>query len=246
MRVQGHIHACPHIHTHISLPVTLSCLRITLMNWTARCGEAVRCMFLLLLCGDIAEDPLQVCPTLWAEVVFVCVTFSSEKNYAYMIVDWEPGGNKKHTAKMTCDVWRCFLFHFYYNKIFTELMPSILVGVRYPVSWQWAFVKKILHLHPLWQSQYTPPKFKLEISVLHTKHHWSITIIPVSLILSKFGRTYRNNFSPKWNCPKNLFHQWDPPLHWRNQITKIQVQASLEKQETLKLFWTTETCFSPR
>jgi len=39
---RAHIRMAAHTHTCISsVPVTLSYLRVTLMNWTALCGEAV-------------------------------------------------------------------------------------------------------------------------------------------------------------------------------------------------------------
>lgn len=51
-------------HTCISLPVTLSCLTVTLMNWTVLCGEAVSSKMHVFTAafGDIAQDPFQACP----------------------------------------------------------------------------------------------------------------------------------------------------------------------------------------
>lgn len=86
-----------HAHTHISsTPIALSCPRGNMMNWTSFCGEAERWMLLVLLFKDIIQDPLQVCPipTLRAEAVFICATFSPEKKYAYMNVYREPEGDK--------------------------------------------------------------------------------------------------------------------------------------------------------
>lgn len=123
-------------------------------------------------------------PTLGEEAAFICTIFSPGKKYAYTNASREPGGDKKHTAKMVCDGWRCFHFHFA-NKIFTELMPSTLIGVKCAVKWHWTFVKGTLSLHPLRQSQYAPSKFKLEAFVRQTKSCWSLILKPASLILSK-------------------------------------------------------------
>lgn len=188
----------------------------------------------MLLYGDIAQDHSRYAPTLWAEAVFICVIFSSEKNYAYMKCGLGARRKQKNILQRWPVMSDDISSSIFTNKIFTELMPSILVGVKYAASWHWTFVKKILHLHPLGQSQYTPPKFKLETSVIHTKSHWSVTIKWLinlssdwsnyqscishpflSLNVSKFYRTQKNNFSPKWNSPSNLFHR-DPPPHRKN------------------------------
>lgn len=72
-------------------------------------------------------------PTLGGEAAFICTVFSPGKKYAYMNVCREPGGDKNILQRwfvMAEEVSTSILP----IKIFTELMPSTLIGVKCAVN----------------------------------------------------------------------------------------------------------------